>query len=148
MTIVNQTQQKRKPRREELPKDANLCEYCSGKCCKYIALPIDEPETREDFDNLRWYIMHGTGNINVFVEDDQWYIMILAPCRHLLPDNRCGVYYTRPQICRDYHTDNCEYHDDWVYDKIFETPDQVWEYAEVALGEDMIPPRGLPILTT
>ncbi len=136
----------RKPKREDLPKDANLCEFCSAKCCKYIALPIDTPETREDFDNLRWYIMHGSGTINVFVEEDQWYLMIHQACQHLLPDNRCGVYHTRPQICRDYHTDNCEYNDDWVYDRIFESPDQVWEYAEAVLGVDLIPPKGLPIL--
>ncbi len=85
----------RKPKREDLPKDANLCEFCSAKCCKYIALPIDTPETREDFDNLRWYIMHGSGTINVFVEEDQWYLMIHQACQHLLPDNRCGVYHTR-----------------------------------------------------
>lgn len=139
---------RRKPRREELPKDANLCEYCTAKCCSYIALPIDTPVERADFDNLRWYIMHGHGSINVFVEGKQWYLMVHEVCRHLLPDNRCGTYETRPQICRDYHTDACEYSDDWVYDMIFETPEQIWEYAEIALGEELIPPRGLPVLAS
>ena len=49
------------------------------------------------------------------------------------PDNRCGIYETRPQICRDYSTDNCEYEDDWVYEHYFETPEQVDEYVEVDL---------------
>ena len=26
-------------------------------------------------------------------------------CPHLQPDNRCGIYQTRPQICRDYAAD-------------------------------------------
>jgi hypothetical protein len=27
------------------------------------------------------------------------------PCPHLLPDNRCGQYAQRPQVCRDYSAD-------------------------------------------
>jgi Fe-S-cluster containining protein len=51
----------------------------------------------------------------------------------LLPNNRCGIYETRPQICRDYTTDNCEYDDDWVYERYFETAEQVEEYMEAVL---------------
>jgi len=30
-------------------------------------------------------------------------------CPHLQPDNRCGIYDRRPQICRDYSADQvCE----------------------------------------
>ncbi|MGL4461356.1 MAG: hypothetical protein ACRC1K_04325, partial [Planctomycetia bacterium] len=52
----------------------------------------------------------------------------------LQPDNRCGIYFTRPQICSDYSTDACEYDDDFVFGKIFESDDQVFEYAEALLG--------------
>ena len=31
-----------KPRRSDIPSDANLCEYCTAKCCRYFALPIDK----------------------------------------------------------------------------------------------------------
>jgi Fe-S-cluster containining protein len=77
--------------------------------------------------------------------------MVYADCEHLQPDNRCGVYETRPQICRDYTTDDCEYDSDACYDQFFETADQIWEYAEAVL-----PPRKrktslselrLPVLT-
>ena len=51
-------------------------------------------------------------------------------CLHLQDDNTCGIYETRPQICRDYTTDDCEYEDEWVYDRFLETPEQVAEYAE------------------
>ena len=54
-------------------------------------------------------------------------------CKHLQRDNRCGIYETRPQICRDYTTDNCEYDDDWMYDFYLETPEQVGEYTEAVL---------------
>ncbi|HUE15056.1 MAG TPA: hypothetical protein VMR25_12875, partial [Planctomycetaceae bacterium] len=46
------------------------------------------------------------------------------------------TYDTRPDICRSYSTVDCEYEDDAVYDKFFETPEQIWEYAEAVL-----PPR-------
>ena len=51
----------------------------------------------------------------------------------------CGTYLTRPQICRDYTTDNCEYGNTGCYDKFFEAPEQLWEYAEAIL-----PPKPLP----
>ena len=52
----------------------------------------------------------------------------------LRDDQLCGIYETRPQICRDYTTDNCEYDDEWVYDHYWETPEQIEEYAEAVLG--------------
>lgn len=118
-------------RREDLKPGEVLCAYCTGKCCRYFALQIDEPETREDFDHIRWYMLHGP--VSVFVEDGTWYLMVMSDCQHLLPDNRCGGYETRPQICRTYTTDNCEFDDDACYDKLFETAEQLWEYAEAVL---------------
>lgn len=125
------------PPRESLPKNANLCEYCSAKCCQYFALPIDEPETREDFDHIRWYMYHG--HVHIFIDEGTWFLMVLNKCDNLLDDHRCGVYDIRPQICRDYSTDNCEYDGDGVYDMYFETPEQLYEYTEAIL-----PPRQRP----
>ncbi|MCA9040639.1 MAG: YkgJ family cysteine cluster protein [Planctomycetaceae bacterium] len=117
--------------RKDIKKGENLCEYCSAKCCRYFALPIDTPKKREDFDFLRWYMIHG--DVSLFVEDDTWYLMVHADCQHLQENNMCGIYHTRPQICRDYSTDNCEFDDDVCYEKFFETADQLWEYAEALL---------------
>ncbi len=117
-----------KPSRESLPKDANLCEFCTAKCCRYFALPIDTPEKFKDYEYIRWYLLHDRAS--VFVDEGDWYILVHTVCKHLQADNRCGIYETRPQICRDYTTKKCEYEDDWTYDQYFETPEQVWEYAE------------------
>ena len=51
-------------------------------------------------------------------------------------DNRCGIYETRPQVCRDYSTKDCEYEDDWTYDFYLETAEQVAEYTEAVLQEE------------
>ncbi|MFP4055575.1 MAG: YkgJ family cysteine cluster protein [Candidatus Brocadiia bacterium] len=82
------------------------CQRCDGKCCRYFALEIDEPTTRRDFDDIRWYLCHeGT---RVFVEDGDWYLEIQSRCRHLGPDNRCRIYARRPAVCREHSTENCE----------------------------------------
>ena len=123
---------RRKLHREDLPPGACLCDYCPAKCCKYFALPLDPPENWKEYDQMRWFLLHDRAA--VFVEDGAWYILVHTTCRHLQADNRCGIYETRPQICRDYSTKNCEYEDDWVYDQYWELPEQVEEYAEAVLG--------------
>ncbi|HLA85418.1 MAG TPA: YkgJ family cysteine cluster protein [Thermoguttaceae bacterium] len=122
----------RRPRREDLGPDEVLCHHCPAKCCCYFALPIDKPEDWEDFEFIRWFLLHDRAT--VFVEEDDWYLLVHNRCKMLGDDNLCKGYETRPQICRDYGTDKCEYEDEWVYDQYFETPDQVLEYAEAVLG--------------
>jgi Fe-S-cluster containining protein len=96
-------------------------------------LPLEEPTSRRDFDFIRWYLLHDRAS--VFTEDDTWYLLVHTDCKHLLPDNRCGIYETRPQICREYSTDNCEFGDEWTYDRYFETPEQVAEYSEAIFAK-------------
>jgi uncharacterized protein len=125
-------QKPKKPPRSQVPQD-RLCEYCTAKCCRYFALPLDTPKNRDDFDFIRWYLLHDFAT--VFVDEGTWYLLVHTVCQHLGADNRCGIYDTRPQICRDYSTKNCEYEDDAVYDMYFETPEQVSEYVEAVLGD-------------
>jgi len=122
---------KGKIRREQIPAGDCLCDHCSAKCCKYFAVQIDTPTTRQDFDYIRWYLLHAAAA--VFVEEGAWYLLVHTTCKHLQSDNRCGIYDTRPQVCREYSTENCEYEDDWVYERYFETSEQVEEYVEAVL---------------
>jgi Fe-S-cluster containining protein len=122
----------KKPHREDLKPGVNLCNYCTAKCCRYFALPIDTPTDWDDFQYIRWYMLHDRAT--VFVDEDCWYLLVHTKCQHLRDDNLCSAYETRPQICRDYTTKKCEYEDDWVYDQYFETPEQVEQYAEAILG--------------
>jgi hypothetical protein len=100
-----------KPRREQIPAGACLCDYCTAKCCRYFALPIDTPEERGDFDYLRWYLLHG--ETTLFVDDGVWYLMVHTACKKLQSDGRCGVY-----------------EDDWTYEKYFETAEQLDEFVD------------------
>jgi Fe-S-cluster containining protein len=127
----------------------SLCDHCVAKCCRYFALAIDTPETRADFDILRWYLLHGRAAL--FTEEGTWYLLVYTDCQHLQADQRCGIYHTRPQICRDYSTKDCEYDDTAVYERYFETPEQLEEYVEAVLprrGRSRRSPRPplLPVL--
>jgi Fe-S-cluster containining protein len=141
---------KLKPRRDQLAPGDVLCNYCTAKCCRYFALPIDDPTTREDWEFIRWYLLHE--GATVFKEDGDWYLLVHAQCNHLQSDNRCGIYHDRPAICRDYSTKDCEYEDDWLYDQYLETAEQAAEYAEAIFsarkGESIRSPKPplLPVL--
>jgi Fe-S-cluster containining protein len=121
----------RRPKKSEVPPE-RLCEFCDAKCCRYFALPIDKPSTFEEFDYVRWYLLHE--GASVFVEDGDWFLLVHSPCKELGPDNRCRIYETRPQICREYSTARCEYDDLFLFEQYFETPEQVEEYAVATLG--------------
>lgn len=135
-----------KPRRKDLGPGEILCSHCGAKCCRYFALPIDTPTERQDFEYIRWYLLHERAT--VFTEDDSWYLLVHNKCKLLGEDNLCGAYETRPGVCREYTTKKCEYEDDWVYDRYFETPEQVLQYTEAILkprkGRDHRSPKPEP----
>lgn len=111
---------------------ASLCDQCAGLCCRYFALPIDNPKTARQYDDIRWYLCHE--NVVIFIEKKQWYIGIMSRCKNLLPDNRCGIYHTRPEICREYTTDNCDYHGgEYNFERLFTSAEQLQRYAEEKL---------------
>jgi len=92
---------KRDPRSGLIP-----CMECT-QCCHYVAIEIDEPETRQEFDNIRWYLYHP--GIEVYVDHEEtWNVLVHSTCQHLQSDGACGIYETRPQICRDFSERECE----------------------------------------
>ncbi len=124
--------------RDDLPEGEVLCEYCTAKCCRYFALPIENPDTYSELEYLRWFLLHERAS--VFKEDDDWYLLVHTKCKHLQDNNMCGIYDTRPEICREYTTKNCEYDDDWTYEFYLETAEQVGDYTEA-----VIQPKGKSI---
>lgn len=108
------------------------CEHCTGHCCKYLALPLETPETARDYDDMRWYLMHE--GVTLFVEDGEWFIQVATTCTHLRPDNLCGIYETRPKICREYKAGECDYSDGtYGYDELFTHVDQLEAFGKEAL---------------
>lgn len=114
-----------------------LCEQCAAACCRYLAIPLDRPRTRRDYDDIRWYLMHE--GVSVFVEDGDWFVQFQARCRNLQPDNRCGVYETRPEICREYEPGDCDYSGaDFGYDAFFTHPAQLEAYFARKRGTPLV----------
>lgn len=115
-----------------------LCEHCLAACCRYIALPLDRPTTAKDYDDIRWYLMHQ--GISVFVEEGDWYIQFQTRCKNLGLDNRCGIYDSRPQICRTYEPGECDYAGGtYGYDHLFTHPQQIDEYYLMKTGRRLEP---------
>ena len=84
------------------------CQRCTNsKCCTYFTQAIDGPRSKQDFEHLLWQISHR--GVEVYKDSSGWYLLVNTPCAHLRYDGGCGIYETRPQICRDYNNDFCEY---------------------------------------
>lgn len=112
----------------------NQCLRCAAKCCGYFALPIDEPEDRKDFDDIRWYLLHEA--VSVFVEDGDWYIQIDSRCSALTAEGLCSIYEDRPRICRKYKAGECEFAvPDGEHELLLETPEDCMAYATKLLGK-------------
>ncbi|MGH7681896.1 MAG: YkgJ family cysteine cluster protein [Steroidobacteraceae bacterium] len=90
--------------RTALPK-GNPCVGCDH-CCRHVALEIDTPRTKLDFDNIRWYLLHK--NISIMLDwDGSWMIQFDTACNWLV-DGQCSHYALRPDICREYDPADCE----------------------------------------
>ena len=75
------------------------CSKCKKSiCCNSINQKIPTPKSKEDFDHLIWQVAHE--NINIFKDADGWFLHIQSSCMHLGPNGACGIYDTRPLVCR------------------------------------------------
>lgn len=111
-----------------------VCRKCGAKCCRYFCFEIDTPESFDEYDDIRWFLLHE--NISVHIDKGDWYISIANRCEALDEDNRCRVYEDRPLICRKYSMSDCDFTDGhYGYDALFETPEQLEAYARKALGK-------------
>jgi len=117
----------------------NLCDQCSGLCCRYIALPIETPETRKDYDDIRWYLCHE--HISVFVEDGDWYISVKNVCKYLCPEtSKCLMYKNRPAICRQHKASGCEFDtDEYNYELHFTDDKEMEQYIKVKFDNNLTP---------
>lgn len=113
------------------------CDDCTGLCCRYFALPIETPEDKDDYDDIRWFLCHK--NITVFVEDGDWYINIKNKCKHLSEkDYKCRIYNKRPRICREYSHKDCDYVEgEYDHELYFTNDKQMEEYIKIKFGNNI-----------
>jgi len=120
---------------DELNK--SLCENCT-KCCEHIAIQLDEPEDKGDFQNILWYLLHE--NIKVYIDDEgDWMVEISNKCKMLGQDGLCKFYEKRPEICRSYDQKDCESCGEGEYfEHMFTTPDELEAYVKQYTDIDTI----------
>jgi len=86
----------------------NKCSFCTASiCCTYTTEQLETPRSIVDFDHILWQISHE--NIQVYKDEDGWFLLINNKCSHLKPGGGCGIYAQRPMVCREYSNDHCEY---------------------------------------
>ena len=69
--------------------------------------------------------------MRVFRDDDGWFLQFDTRCSNLLPDGRCNIYDRRPQVCRDYSNDWCEFDEpaENHFKLMFDTHEQLDAYC-------------------
>ena len=84
------------------------CSHCPGTiCCNYVTQALDTPRSMDDFDIMLWQMGHK--NVEIYKDEDGWFLVFITSCQYLQADGNCGTYETRPQLCRDYSNDFCEF---------------------------------------
>lgn len=112
-------------------KSAERCQRCA-RCCTYFCLQIDEPDERDDFEDLAWLLAHK--GVAIHVEGKDWQLMVQNRCRFLTPEG-CAIYETRPRICREHTPGECDYergheHDYDDVDIAFTTLEGLYAYRD------------------
>ena len=97
-------------KRKKADKPNRTCLDCAAQCCRYVAIQIDTPRRKRDYDHIRWYLLHE--KVNVFkAHDGHWYLEFETNCTELLPAHLCGIYRSRPRLCREHGDEHgeCEF---------------------------------------
>lgn len=83
------------------------CHACGATCCRYVAVALAPPRGTDDRDLIHWYLSHAA--VCIYIDkDEDWWVQVGTDCRHIDANGGCGIYESRPQLCRDYGSDACE----------------------------------------
>ncbi|MFQ5482155.1 MAG: YkgJ family cysteine cluster protein [Nitrospinaceae bacterium] len=104
------------------------CQFCMpARCCSYFAFEVDTPDSRKDYEALLWQIAHR--GVSFYIHRKRWHIMVDSVCQFLTADNKCGIYETRPYICREHSIESCEYtSNDFGFKEHFKSYQELWEW--------------------
>ncbi len=106
------------------------CFKCGGRCCNYVAIEIDRPSSKKDYDYIRWYLAHK--KVNVFVDHEKnWFVEFRTDCEFKEKNHRCSIYNERPNICRGHGNGEgeCEFYDS-PYSAYFSSLKEFEDYLE------------------
>ena len=114
---------------ETLKDQLTICtKDCGARCCRYLTVAVPAPRTRNDWDELRWWLAHA--GTMVTRDEDGWMLHVETRCGHLADDNTCRVYDHRMIACEEYDAASCEFTDDVAYDVCLKTELDLADHLE------------------
>lgn len=110
---------------EENLSESEICISCHG-CCNYVTVQIEPPRSKTLKDEYTWYLLHR--NVDIFIDNDNvWQLLFKTPCEKLGIDGVCGIYESRPTLCRSYSADACS-RTGSDHKFLFSNPDEMFDY--------------------
>lgn len=105
------------------------CKECHSECCKYVTVHLDKPKDKEDWDEMKWLLMHES--ILVYKDNDgDWQVEFRTKCKNLGSKSGCNIYDKRPEICREHDPKDCDMSEGEFGEIIFNKPEDVDEYLK------------------
>jgi uncharacterized protein len=106
------------------------CEECNAKCCRTVAVALDKPTTKRQWEEIKWLVAHENTIVYKDNEND-WVVEYTTNCKYIDENNKCNIYDKRPQICRTHKLETCVINGDGDYYKIlFKEIDDVENYLK------------------
>ena len=106
---------------------SEICCKCTG-CCRYVSVDLKKPRSKDQIDLYVWYLLHR--NVQIYIDNDKgWNLLFITPCTKLQGDGKCGIYPTRPKLCKDYSASSCS-RTGKDHTHLFMTPDALLNYLE------------------
>jgi uncharacterized protein len=79
--------------------DKELCQKCNHQCCRSIGFTTSKMSDKA----IEFYSKRGCKVLMAGIEGKTIYrVYIPQACPHLVEGDGCGIYETRPQVCREY----------------------------------------------
>jgi hypothetical protein len=104
------------------------CTACA-KCCTYVAAGIAAPDNLKNAGFALWYLYHP--GVSVYHDGNgDWSVVFMTRCEHLRDDKLCGIYGSRPPICRDFDNKSCDVNDPADGQEFFEPEELLAWLAE------------------
>ena len=104
------------------------CDKCGGHCCKMLVVEIDTPETKEDYEDILWYLYHP--GIFIYIDtDNAWNVHFDVKCKYLNEQGKCDIYSNRPPVCRNYLVEECDHNMEEIK-VFFKTPEKYTEWLK------------------
>ena len=100
------------------------CDKCNGECCRYITVSYQEPKNEEDWDEIKWMLLHD--GVMVYKDNsNEWNVEVRTKCKFLGKDNKCKIYDKRPAVCKNHKLHECEANNEEFAKVIFNEPEDV-----------------------